>query len=84
MLVGYSYAGLLYFMPEFLEEFSTSTGFAIILAQQCCGIPGVLLSAKLVKTRLGRRYTIFIFYSLSGLTVLFFSFNTNFWFVKSN
>ncbi|OMJ86071.1 hypothetical protein SteCoe_12509 [Stentor coeruleus] len=81
MFAGYSYAGILYFMPEFLEEFSTSTGFAIILAQQCCGIPGVLLSAKLIETRLGRRFTILIFYSLSGLMILFLSFNTNFWFV---
>lgn len=82
MLAGYSYAGIMQFMPEFLEEFSTSTSYAIILAQHSCGIPGVFLSSKLVNTRLGRKYTITIFYISCGLFILFFSFSDLVWFVN--
>jgi hypothetical protein len=69
-------------MPEFLKEFSTSTSYAIILAQHCCGIPGVLISSKLVETRLGRRYTLTIFYFISGILIVVFSLSDIFWYVR--
>jgi hypothetical protein len=68
-------------MPEFLGEFSTSTAYLIILIQQSCGIPGVILGTYLVETRCGRKYTTLIFFVMTGLLILVFSFTTSFWFV---
>ncbi|OMJ67349.1 hypothetical protein SteCoe_35510 [Stentor coeruleus] len=81
MITHYSFSGFLYFMPEFLSEFSTSTAYAIILIQQLCGIPGVILGTYLVETRLGRRLTTNIFNILSGVAVIVFCFGDSFWFV---
>lgn len=82
MITHYSFSGFLYFMPEFLSEFSTSTAYAIILIQQLCGIPGVILGTYLVESRLGRRLTTNIFNILSGCALIVFCLDDSFWFVS--
>ena len=65
-------------MPTLLSE-SASTGpaetYRIIVMQQACGIPGVLLAAWLINTKFGRRWTTAIPFFLSGLVTLIFFFS---------
>ncbi|OMJ76984.1 hypothetical protein SteCoe_23532 [Stentor coeruleus] len=81
MFASYSYSGYMSFMPEFLKEFSTSTSYFIIVIQQSAGIPAVVLGTYLVETRCGRKYTTLIFFILSGLSILVFTFTSSFWFI---
>jgi predicted MFS family arabinose efflux permease len=57
MQTYFCYVGFLFFMPQFLSEFSTSTAYGIMLLQQVSGAPGVFLGMYLQKTKLGRKGT---------------------------
>ena len=59
-------------MPEFLHGFSTSEAYLIILIQQLSGIPGIILGAWLVETKLGRKYTSTLTFALSGICCYLF------------
>lgn len=65
-------------MPTLLSE-SASTGpaetYGMIVMQQACGIPGVLLAAWLINTKFGRKWTTAIPFFLSGLVTLIFFFS---------
>lgn len=62
-------------MPTLLSE-SASTGpavtYGMIVMQQACGIPGVILAAWLINTRFGRKWTSVIPFLLSGLVTFIF------------
>ena len=75
-----AYSGILYFMPEFLSNFSQVESYGIILAQVSFAIPGVLLSAHLSE-RIGRKYTGFSGCIISGLLLVPFNFSTQPWVV---
>ena len=59
-------------MPEFLSAFSTSEAYFIILIQQLSGIPGIILGSKLVETKLGRKYTSTLAFTLSAICCYLF------------
>ena len=65
------------FMPIFLDGYSLTDSYIIILIQQCLGIPGNLLATKLIGTCLGRKYTTFIAYILAAFSLLIFFFSKN-------
>ena len=73
----YSYTGITVFMPDLLENSGNNLSgnkslAGVVLLQQGCGIPAILLSAWLVETRLGRRMTVALpFVFAAGCTFLF-------------
>lgn len=64
---AFTFFSLLLFMPQFLGELSSSEAYGIMLIQQVCGVPGVLLGSWMVETRFGRRYTILISFLLASI-----------------
>ena len=74
---SYSYSSIINYMPEFLNEFPTSEAYLMIVTQQICTIPGVLLGAFLIETILGRKYTTIISYILGGIFCYLFYFDNN-------
>jgi MFS family permease len=72
---SFAYTSILYFMPQLLASMSTPMAYAVILIQQACGIPGTLFGSKLVETKLGRKYTIVVSFSLSFLCCFLFYIN---------
>jgi len=74
---SFAFTSLLYFMPEFLGNLSTPMAYGIILIQQACGVPGVLLGSWMVETRFGRRYTILFPFVLAGLCCFLFYVEAN-------
>ena len=63
-------------MPEFLSAFSKTEAYGIILFQQFCGFPGVILGTWLVQTRLGRRLTGCYFFIFAGICTFGFFLGT--------
>ena len=65
-------------MPTLLSE-TSSIGpletYGIIVLQQACGIPGILLASWLINTRLGRKWTTAIPFFIRGVTSLIFLFS---------
>jgi MFS-type transporter involved in bile tolerance (Atg22 family) len=59
-------------MPVYLDNLSMAESYGIILLQQMCAVPGVLLASYLIETRLGRRYTIVLGLSLSSMCCFYF------------
>lgn len=57
-------------MPELLQQLSKDKVYGIMLIQQLCGIPGVIIGAYLVETRCGRRLTSFSTFVFGGLICL--------------
>ena len=78
-----AYFGFIYFMPEFLSNFSKTESYGIIFIQELCGAPGVIAGTYLVETRLGRRFTTSATFFLSGIACLPFYFNQSPWTVIS-
>jgi hypothetical protein len=75
---AFAYTSILYFMPEFLSKLTILQAYGVILLQQVCSVPGIILGSYLVETWLGRRYTISVSFVLaSGCCVLFY-FQTSF------
>mmetsp|Transcript_979 Transcript_979/g.1526 ORF Transcript_979/g.1526 Transcript_979/m.1526 type:complete len:466 (-) Transcript_979:3206-4603(-) len=72
VLACFAYTSVLYFMPEFLDGVSQFDMYGIIVLQQFCGVPGVLLGSQLVETRLGRKGTLMLSFGLSSLFSLLF------------
>ena len=64
-------------MPVFLGHISTTQSYGIILLQQACGVPGVIISTWLVETRLGRKYTIVGSFSVAGICCCLFCIEPN-------
>ena len=81
MCVSISNSGLIYFMPEFLSNFSKWENYGIILIQQLCGVPGVFAGAYLVETKLGRRYTASFGFIFAGAICLPFYADKSAWIV---
>ena len=69
---SFAYTSILYFMPILLSSMSTSTAYAVILIQQACGIPGTIIGSKLVDTKLGRKFTIVLSFSLAFVACFLF------------
>ena len=78
---GAGYSGFVYFMPEFLQDFSKVEAYIIILIQISLSIPGVLSSSYLSESSFGRKYTGFLGFFTAGLLFLPFYFPTNRWMV---
>jgi sugar phosphate permease len=74
---AFAYTSILYFMPVFLKSLSTTTAYAIILLQQACSVPGVMLGSWLVETRFGRRYTILFSFMLAAVCCFLFYIEAN-------
>lgn len=74
---SFAFTSLLYFMPEFLGDLSTSMAYGIILIQQACGVPGVLLGSFMVETKFGRRYTILFPFLIAGVCCFIFYIEAN-------
>ncbi|CAG9321161.1 naiP_4 [Blepharisma stoltei] len=62
------------FMPRFLQQFSFSVRYTIILIQQLSGIPGAFLASFLVNTKLGRKYTLLLSMALTSFSIYLFIF----------
>eukprot|EP00361_Fabrea_salina_P003395 CAMPEP_0202429172 /NCGR_PEP_ID=MMETSP1345-20130828/2997_1 /ASSEMBLY_ACC=CAM_ASM_000843 /TAXON_ID=342563 /ORGANISM="Fabrea Fabrea salina" /LENGTH=327 /DNA_ID=CAMNT_0049040337 /DNA_START=1 /DNA_END=981 /DNA_ORIENTATION=+ len=56
VMVGFANTGFILFMPQLLPINSTLSSYGIILVQQICGMPAMLLAAYLADTKLGRRW----------------------------
>ena len=65
-------------MPTLLSE-TSNTGpietYGIIVIQQTCGIPGILLASRLINTKLGRKWTTAIPFFIRGVVSLVFFFS---------
>ena len=75
---AFAYTSILYFMPEFLSSLTLIESYGVILLQQFCSFPGVILGSCLVETSLGRRYTITVSFILASLCCLLFYYQTSF------
>lgn len=74
---SFAETSMLFFMPAFLENLSTPVVYGIILIQQFCGIPGILLGSWMVETSFGRRKTILFSFFLSGILCFLFYIQSN-------
>lgn len=68
-------------MPELLNFLSTSEAYLVITIQQAAGVPGALIGAYLVKTRLGRKWTTFIGFLFAGIFNVLFTLVQEFYYV---
>lgn len=64
-------------MPYFLNDLSQDEAYLIMFIQQASGIPGIIFSSWLEETSLGRKYTFFISFILSGFCSLLFYYTEN-------
>ena len=81
-----SYAALLAFMPILLTSIGNNIRsqleiYITILIQTIMGVPGSLLSAYLSKSKIGKKWTIFLGFFLCGLSVLLFLASSQYWMV---
>ena len=85
-LSDFSYAALMAFMPLLLSEVGAKIDndlqiYGTILSQDFLGIPGTLISAYLVTTFLGKRWTSSGSFILTALCVFIFLTSTSYWMV---
>jgi len=77
-LSGYGYSGLLFFMPSFLPTDNNIEAYTVILIQQISGVPGKLLAAYCVDTKLGRKWTTAVGFLATSFFLVPFLVTTNF------
>lgn len=70
-------------MPEFLSFLTRDQAYIVMVVQQVIGIPGVIIGTWMVETRLGRRWTTFIGFFVSGIFCILFYFLREFYLVRA-
>ena len=76
-----SYNGYLSFITLLLKGLSKTDHYIVIFVQQFGGILGAIVSAKLVDTFLGRKYTTIMAFLFGGLLLWSFSISSSIFFV---
>ncbi|CAG9325168.1 naiP_8 [Blepharisma stoltei] len=66
------YTNMLYFMPLFLDGYSLTERYLIIMLQQMCAIPGTIVSSYLCKSSLGSKHTLSIGILFSAIFCILF------------
>lgn len=77
-----AFASLINFMPELLNFMSRSDAYIVMMIQQALGVPGALLGAFLVKTRLGRKWTTVIGFTGAAVFDFLFILSQEFYYVS--